>query len=207
MELWKDIEGYEGRYQVSNEGRVKSVKRLVPNGKNRLITVHEKILKNCVFTKTKYEYVKLYLNGNRKNILIHRLVAETWIPNPENKPCVGHKDCNTHNNSVVNLYWCTYEENNNHPITKERQSKAKEGKPSNNSGHKWTLKTRDKHIEHIKRVKKTIYQYTLNENLLKIWDSIIDIEKECGFARAAISYCCNGKRKTAYDYIWSFEPL
>lgn len=58
-----------------------------------------------------------------------------------------------------------------------------------------------------KELSKQVYQYTLDGELVKVWDSILDIEIECGFARAAISYCCNGKRKTAYGYIWSFEPL
>ena len=58
-----------------------------------------------------------------------------------------------------------------------------------------------------KELSKQIYQYTLDGELVKVWDSIMDIEIECGFARAAISYCCNGKRKTAYGYIWSIEPI
>ena len=121
MEIWKDIEGYEGLYQVSNEGRVKSLSRVIVKG-NKTITTKEKILKQGEVGKG-YLQVCLYSNSVFKHCLIHRLVAKTFLPNLDNKPCVGHSDCNPKNNNVKNLYWCTYEENNNHIITKARKEK------------------------------------------------------------------------------------
>lgn len=98
MEIWKDIKGYEGLYQVSNLGNVKSLKTN----------------KNLYYSKSgKYYRVGLF-KGKRKMYSIHRLVAEAFILNPNNYPCVNHKDCNTFNNEINNLEWCTYKQNNNY---------------------------------------------------------------------------------------------
>ena len=95
-EIWKDIKGYEGRYQVSNLGNVKSLRT------NKLLYYSN---------SDNYYRVSLYKN-KRTMFSIHRLVAEAFIPNPNNLPCVNHKDCNTYNNKVDNLNWCTYKQNN-----------------------------------------------------------------------------------------------
>ena len=110
-EIWRDIEGYEGLYQISNKGRVKSLKW----GK-------ERILKPGI---TGSGYLKVLLCKNRmiKHIKIHRLVANAFIPNPENKPQVNHKDENKFNNSVNNLEWSTAKENNNFGTRNERISR------------------------------------------------------------------------------------
>lgn len=99
-EVWKDIEGYEGLYQISNLGRVKRVAtgKVLKGGKD----------------KDGYLMVKLYKNNIRSNKKIHRLVAEAFIPNPENKPQVNHADENKTNNSLDNLEWMTAKENINH---------------------------------------------------------------------------------------------
>jgi len=108
-EVWVDIEGYEGQYQVSNTGYVKSVKR------NRILkatNVHG------------YLQISLSDHGQIKKRLIHRLVAETFIPNLENFPQVNHKDENTMNNSVENLEWCTVKYNNNYGSRNSRISSS-----------------------------------------------------------------------------------
>lgn len=105
MEIWKDIKGYEGTYQISNLGSVKSF-----IGKT-------KILKNSKPIKRKdgnYSYPKVQLKG--KTYRIHRLVALAFIPNPENKSEVNHKDKNINNNTLDNLEWCTEYENRIHKL-------------------------------------------------------------------------------------------
>lgn len=106
-EIWKDIPGYEGLYQVSNKGRIKALSRLRKNGRFR----KEQVLKN---TECKgYEKIKLCDDMmNSKRYFVHRLVATAFICNPDNLPCVNHKDENPSNNSVENLEWCTRQYNN-----------------------------------------------------------------------------------------------
>ena len=119
MEIWKDIEGYEGLYQISNKGRVKSL----GNNKNR----KEKIL-SCKPNNKGYLRVNLYKNGKKKHFSVHRLVAIAFIPNPNNLLEVNHKDENKENNHVKNLEWCTSEYNNNYGTHNERSSISRKGK-------------------------------------------------------------------------------
>ena len=116
MEEWRDIEGYEGLYQVSNLGRVKSLR----NNKTR----KEKILKVKKNT-TGYLYFSLYKNNVGKNYLLHRLVAEAFLENPNNYPCINHKDENKEKNNVNNLEWCTYLYNSNYGTRTERIVKSR----------------------------------------------------------------------------------
>lgn len=110
-EIWKDIEGFEGVYQVSNLGRVKRV-------------TTGRVLKPCRI-KTAYLQVGLYKQGSASKKLIHRLVAQAFIPNPENKPEVNHIDEGKTNNMASNLEWSTSKENINHGTRNERVSKIK----------------------------------------------------------------------------------
>lgn len=112
QEIWKDVRGYEGLYQVSNLGRVKSLERQV---KLRQYTKNlpEKNMK-LTLNKRGYLYVHLCKNGKYQGYRVHRLVAMAFIPNPHNKPQVNHIDRNVLNNSVDNLEWCTNAENMKH---------------------------------------------------------------------------------------------
>jgi hypothetical protein len=112
---WTPIKGYEGLYEISRFGIVRSIERVVPDGENRSKTIHGKEIaiipdKN----KSGYCYVHLFKDGKEKNCLLHRLVAETFIPNPDNKPEVNHIDGNKYNNQVSNLEWVSSEENKQH---------------------------------------------------------------------------------------------
>lgn len=111
QEIWKDIVGYEGLYQISNLGRIKRLKKLIVLQNGGKYYLEEKILKPG---KNSRGYNLVVIKG--KALRIHRLVAETFIPNPENKQQVNHKDGNKNNNRAENLEWCTCKENVNHAI-------------------------------------------------------------------------------------------
>ena len=120
-EIWKDIKGYEGLYQVSNLGRVK---RFYQN--NNLI-------KKPSDDKDGYLIIGLWKEGKRKTFKVHRLVAEAFIKNTNNYPCINHKDEDPKNNLVDNLEWCTVEYNNNYGNRKKKTQKpilqySKDGK-------------------------------------------------------------------------------
>ena len=117
-EIWADIEGYEGLYQVSNLGRVKS---LVGYNGHRHVK-REKMLNPYKHKASKNYYrsvVKLTKEGHKKDMKVHRLVAKSFLPNPENKPNINHIDGNPLNNDVSNLEWCTQKENVHHAIATE----------------------------------------------------------------------------------------
>lgn len=117
-EVWKDVLGYEGRYQVSDKGNVRSVARKDSIGRK----CGGRTLEPRHHTNG-YLQVALYKNGKRQNKLIHRLVTEAFIPNPENHPEVNHQDEDKANNNVENLEWCTSRYNTNHGTLIERLSK------------------------------------------------------------------------------------
>lgn len=121
-EIWKDIAGYEGLYQVSNEGRVKSLARVVIRNNGQKLPIKERILKPA-FNGRGYLIVDLCDGGKKKHFKVHRLVCQAFHENPDNKPCVNHLDENKINNYASNLEWCTYEENNNHGTRAARTSK------------------------------------------------------------------------------------
>lgn len=123
-EIWKDITGYEGLYQVSNFGRVKSIERvsIQKNGKNRF--VKERILKPQ--PDTKYIVFGLSKDGKSNKNYLHRIIANAFIPNPENKLCINHINGIKYDNRISNLEWCTVKENNNHAFDNGLQKKGKE---------------------------------------------------------------------------------
>ena len=113
-EVWRDVKGYEGLYQVSSEGRVKSLKR---KGRRK-----ERILKHQI-DRNGYLRLNLCAGGKSRLFFVHRLVCQAFHENPDNNPCVNHIDENKTNNAASNLEWCTYEENINHGTRNERASK------------------------------------------------------------------------------------
>lgn len=118
-EIWKDIPGYEGWYQGSSLGRIRSLNRWV-NGKNGTKAKRTGKILKPVILDGRYYAVSICNNGKKKVIKIHRLVAETFISNPNNKPQINHIDCDIRNNNVKNLEWCTALENNRHMVINDR---------------------------------------------------------------------------------------
>lgn len=125
-EIWKDIEGYEGYYQVSNLGRVRSLDR---NQRYESVkTPYTRKLKGRVLsqmtTKLGYKKLTLAINQNYKNMPVHRLVAKAFLPNEKNLPCVNHINENPSDNMVENLEWCTHKYNSNYGTVRQRISKS-----------------------------------------------------------------------------------
>ena len=196
-EIWKDIQNYEGSYQVSNYGRVKSLSRVDSRGNKR----NEKILKGRKNRQGYYD-VALCKNGKQKFCRINRLVAQAFIPNPNNYPVINHIDGNKANNYVNNLEWCTYKHNSQEAMELGLLKpnyigimKGKFGKQHNKS----------------KKVKQ-INKYT-NE-IIAVFDGINEAHRQTGINSGNISACCrkqinfkNGKKwttKTAGGYKWEF---
>lgn len=116
MEEWRPIEGYEGLYEVSSEGRIKSCRRTTITASGKRHAVPERILKHDIDSYG-YHHVGLHKNGREKTFAVHRLVALAFIPNPDNRPTVNHLDGDKSKNSVSNLEWTTHKENIAHALS------------------------------------------------------------------------------------------
>lgn len=186
MEVWKDIAGFEGIYQVSNMGNVRSVDRYVEcadsirHYKGRLMKLDKK--------KNGYLQVMLRRRDIAKQVLVHRLVAEAFIPNTGNLPTVNHKDENKENNRADNLEWCTMEYNNLY-----------------GEGHK----TRCVNARNgaIKKQARPVIQYSLDGKFIAEYFSAMEAGRQTGCRQSGISECCNGKQKTAFGYIWRYKEV
>lgn len=141
-EIWKDVKGYEGLYQISNFGIVKSCARIIIRNNGTNLTLSGKV-KTPSTTKNGYYYVALWNRNKHKHALLHRILSIAFIPNPENKKEVNHKDGNKKNNSLENLEWVTHQENGMHSykmgMTPKPTGNNKKGEEVYNS----VLKTRD----------------------------------------------------------------
>lgn len=176
-EQWKDIEGYEGLYQVSNEGRVKSL--------NYRQTKQEKILK-AFKNNNGYLLVGLCKNGKPIHKLVHRLVAEAFIPMVEGKQDIDHINSVRHDNRVENLRWCTPEENANNPITIERVKAVNRKKAE--------------------ALSKKVYVYTADFNLLSGFSSTADAARQLECSQGNVTLTCLGALKHYKGYIFSYIP-
>ena len=171
-EIWKDIPGYEGLYQVSNYGRVKSLSR---KRIDREQILGEKIISQRK-KKNGYLITTLFKNYKEKKCYVHRLVAQVFIPNPNNLPQVNHKDENKENNNVSNLEWCSQKYNSNYnELPKKRYKKVIQYDLKNNFIKEW--------------------------NCMKDIKIAFNKSKNCG----DFSACISGKQKSAFGYKWAFK--
>lgn len=181
-EIWKDIKGFEGLYRVSNLGRVKSLERFRKGENDSLVSVKERILKPWI-THNGYYLVGLCKNSIRKMYLVHRLVWITFNGQIPEGYEVNHINEVKSNNRLENLNLMTHKENTNWGTGIERRAKKRiNGKCS-----------------------KVVLQFDLNDNFIKEYQSAHQVERELGFANSNIIKCCNGKRKTAYNYKWKYK--
>ena len=169
-EIWKDIPNYEGLYKINNYGKIKRLPF------NRYIKTHN---------EKGYIRVALCKNNKVKHLYLHRLIALTFIPNPENKPEVNHKDGNKLNNNINNLEWSTRKENMNH---------------ARDTGLWKVTKNMKKGLDQ----SKATYQYNRCYRLLNVYNSAKEASLRTKINHGNICACCEGRRKTAGGYIWSY---
>lgn len=179
LEIWKDIEGFEGRYQISNFGNVKSLRY---RGKAE----HKNLVPKC--NNSGRLWVELAANGKKRCMLIHRLVANAFIPNPNNFPQINHIDENPKNNVVSNLEWCTGSYNVKTYI----------------GNHPECFRNRKSGLKYRRQIDKEINQLSLDGKIIRRWPSSRDVEIDTGWSAWSISECCRGNRHKAYGYIWQY---
>lgn len=201
--IWKTIEGFED-YEVSDCGEVRN-----KNTKHLLVGSVDK----CGYAR-----VLLRNNGNRYYKLRHRLVADAFIPNPENKPCVDHIDTIRTNNVVTNLRWVTHKENSNNELSRKHYSDAKTewwkdesrrewmreskiGEKNPNWGKKFSQEYIEKYIKHLQ---KKVYQYTTEGELVEEYISLNEAARINGYDSGNLSRSCRSGR-ISYGYIWSYD--
>lgn len=188
-EIWRDIKDYEGYYQVSNRGIVKSL--------NYRRTGKERIMKG-VPDGYGYLQVKLCKDGKDKKCRINRLVAQAFIENPDNLPEVNHKDENPKNNCVENLEWCDRSYNINYGT---RNKKAGKKIAEKLTGRKQT----EEHIKkRAEKHSKPVYSIDKESGLITYWESAKEAGRVLGIDPSSITRCCKGKVKSAGGYTWHY---
>lgn len=181
MEIWKPIKGYEGLYEISNLWRCKSFKKWYPV-----------ILKQA--NNKWYLVISLY-NKSKKLLKIHRLVAEAFIKNPENKPQVNHINWIKSDNSLDNLEWCTWSENIIHAFKSWLKNNIYF---YTNHPTRWVFwKMNHRSIP--------ISQFSKEWNLIKEWENTACAERELKINNASITACCKWKLKSSWWFIWKYS--
>ena len=171
-EIWKDIEGFEGLYQVSSFGRVKSLARILSDGRRW----KERILQQE--TNHGYKRVVLADDNINKTYRVHRLVAQTFLPNPNNYTIINHKDENKSNNNIDNLEWCSPKYNSNYGNCKYKIAE---------------------------KLSKPVIQMDMNFKPIAYYKSLSDVGRQTGYGIGYVSQCCNGKYYSAYGYVWRYS--
>lgn len=176
-EVWRYIVGYENIYMISNLGNVKSVGRIVKRGTN-FKPVNERYLK--LGNNKGYMTVALSKEGKVRYFQVHRLVAQAFIPNPDNLPCVNHKDENKSNNCVDNLEWCTKSYNNSYNGARVKAAISK---------------------------RKPVLQFELDGTFIREWSHAREAAETLSLDKRSIYDCCKGHRKTFGGFIWKRKEL
>lgn len=186
QEIWKDIKDYEGKYQVSSFGRVRSLTRkVICKGGQR--TTKGKILKPTI-SRNLYLTVDLRQHQNHKTQLVHRLVAQAFIPNPKNYTIINHKDNNSQNNIVTNLEWCTQSYNVKYGYSKGN------AKPTSGCFKKGNIPYNLRKVS----------QYDKQGNFIKTYSSVKLAAKSINQSPTSIFNCLAGRAKYAGGYIWRY---
>ena len=178
VEIWRPIPNYEGYYEASNLGRIRSIYR------------YKRVLKPMI-SNTGYERVDLFKNRHRRQYSVHRLVAITFVDNPDNKPFVNHRDENKINNCADNLEWVTHVENCRYGTAIERRTKHFDysKRKINNAGQ-------------IEACSKPIAQYTKGGRFVRNWKSASECARKNGWQISNIRRCCRNEYATAYGFVF-----
>ncbi len=195
--MFKEIPETNGSYSCDENGNIRSNERWVfNNGSGCWYRIQERILKPYVTNKG-YHVVDLRIDGETKRFLVNRLVAITWIPNPDNFPIINHKDNDPLNNHYTNLEWCTHQYNTRYSIVLRRRHYDSPAQKTAQRMPKVYLY-------------KPVDQYGMDGSYIATYSSITEasnsITSSVSKSRISnISACCYGKAKSAYGYIWRFK--
>lgn len=192
-EIWKPVPGYEGKYEVSNLGRIKSLSRKTIGKGGGEYPVKERIMKPYICGRN-IGYLCVELCA--KTYCVHRIVALAFIPNPDNKPEIDHINCNHFDNRIENLRWVTRLENANNPLTlTHRRENAKRGEYAYRYGK----------VGKENGKSKAVQQFDLKGKFVAEFESTRLAGKFTGICYRSISGVANGEHKTAGGYIWKYK--
>lgn len=197
-EIFKDIKGYEGLYQVSNWGRVKSI--------NYKRTGKEEIRK-VQTNRFGYQSVSLWKDNKQKQFTVHRLVWTTFNgPVPIGYE-INHMDENPSNNRLDNLNLLTHKENMNWGTLKERMSKTKKGTILSEETKAKIAKSLIGKLVNHQGISKRVLQYTLDDEFVKEYPSTQEAARQTGFSGGSIRDCCRGIRRTHNGFKWKYLKI
>ena len=196
MEVWKNIQGFENLYQVSNLGRVKRLNSFVKCKNGKIKKIKERILKPQSY-RNGYQFYSLCKNSISKGYTAHRLVALAFIPNPKNKKEVNHINEDKTDNHVDNLQWMTHKENINHGTAIKRRVENSNFKGENNP----MFGRRD----FLNKLSKPVLQFTIDNIFIKEYPSLACVVRETGFNECAIRANISGRSSHSRGFIWKYK--